>query len=331
MTFPRRHSSSRPFAARVLLVLLAAFLLLPAEVPAAEKRLAYLVSDLRIPFWDIMKRGIVSRAGALGYSVTVHGADNDPRRELELAARVVRDKVDGIVLSPTNSSAAVTLLKLAREAGIPVVIADIGTEGGEYLSYIASDNQEGAYQIGKVLAAAMKARQWETGGVGIVAIPQARANGRARTAGFMKAMDEAGIRGAGIRQQADFSYQETFAFASELLAANPDLRALWLQGSDRYQAALDAIAKARRKGQVLLVCFDAEPEFLRMIPEGTLVGAAMQQPFLIGEKAVESLDAHFRGKAVPARQLLPILAVSTTNIGKLLPVIRRNVLGEAGK
>lgn len=321
----------RACAAGVMLALLSAMAMWPEGAAAADKRLAYLVSDLRIPFWDIMKRGIVSRAAALGYTVSVQSANNDARRELELAAQAVRDKVDGIVLSPTNSSAAVTVLKLAADAGIPVVIADIGTEGGEYLSYIASDNQEGAYQIGKVLATAMKARKWDQGSVGIIAIPQTRANGRARTAGFMKAMDEAGIRGAGIRQQVDFSYQETFAFAGELLAANPDLRALWLQGSDRYQGALDAIAKAGRKGQVMLVCFDAEPEFMQMIPKGTLVGAAMQQPFLIGEKAVDSLDARFKGKPVPPQQRLPILAVSTTNIGKLLPVIRRNVLGETGK
>lgn len=319
------------FVVRLLAAILASSVLQPAVAGAAEKRLAYLVSDLRIPFWDIMRRGIVDRAGALGYAVSVHSANNEARRELELATQAVRDKVDGIVLSPTNSSAAVTILNLAREAGIPVAIADIGTEGGEYLTYIASDNHEGAYRIGKVLSGALKAKKWGSGSVGIIAIPQSRANGRARTAGFMKAMDEAGIRGAGIRQQADFSYQETFGFASELLAANPDLRAIWLQGSDRYQGALDAIAKAGRAGQVLLVCFDAEPEFLQMIPKGLLVGAAMQQPFLIGEKAVDSLDAHFRGKPVPRQQLLPILAVSAANIGTLLPVIRRNVLGEAAK
>lgn len=294
---------------------------------AAEKRLAYIVSDLRIPFWNIMQRGIDARARALGYRLDVHSAENDARRELEFTARAIRDKVDGIIVSPTNSSAAVTILKLAGAARIPVVIADIGADSGEYVSYIASDNQEGSYQLGRVLVKAMRARNWDKGSVGIIAIPQKRANGKARTAGFMRALDEAGIKGADIRQQVDFSYRETYAYTRELIAAHPDLRALWLQGSDRYQAALDAISDSGRRGQILLICFDAEPVFLDLIPKGVLVGAGMQQPFLMGEEAVAAMDAHLKGAAVPRRKRLPVLAVSAGNIDELLPVIRRNVLG----
>jgi ABC-type sugar transport system substrate-binding protein len=315
---------------RVLSVLaLAVFLALGVSktVHAAEKRLAYLASDLRIPFWDIMKRGIEHRAGALGYQLDVFSADNDAKRELEFTAKAIKDNVAGIILSPTNSSAAVTVLKLAKTAAIPVVIADIGTDGGEYVSYIASDNQEGSYQLGKILVKALQAKQWDKGSVGIIAIPQKRANGKARTAGFMKALDEAGVKGADLRQQVDFSYQETYDFARELIAANPDLRALWLQGSDRYQGALDAIADSGKQGEILLICFDAEPEFLDMIPDGILTGAGMQQPFLMGEEAVAAMDAHLKGQPVSPKQLLQVLPVSADNIKELLPVIQRNVLG----
>ncbi len=295
----------------------------------AEKRLVYLVSDLRIPFWETMKRGVDSRAAALGYKVEFHSADNKAKRELEFTVKAIRDNVNGIILSPTNSSAAVTILKLAKTASIPVVISDIGTEGGDYVSYISSDNREGSYQIGKMLAKVLRERRWDGGKVGIIAIPQKRANGQARTAGFMKAMDEAGIKGADIHQQVDFSYQETFDLASELINDHPDLRALWLQGSDRYQGALDAIAAAGKKGQILLICFDAEPEFLQMIPAGALVGAAMQQPFLMGEMAVTAMDDHLKGEQVPHHQMLPILPISNENIAEMLPIIRRNVLGVA--
>lgn len=300
-------------------------------VQAAEKRLAYVVSDLRIPFWDIMKRGIEHRAKALGYTLDVYSAENDAKRELEFVAKAVRDKVDGIIISPTNSSAAVTILRLAKAARIPVVIADIGTDSGDYVSHIASDNFEGSYQLGKVLTGALQSRKWDDGNVAIIAIPQKRANGKARTAGFMKALNEAGIKGGAMRQQVDFSYQETYAFARELMAGNPELRALWLQGSDRYQGALDAITDAGRRGQVLLICFDAEPEFLDMIPKGLLVGSGMQQPFLMGEEAVNSMDAHLKGQPVVQKKLLPVLAVSADNIKDLMPVIRRNVLGIAVK
>ena len=298
-----------------------------SQVHATSATLAYLVSDVRIPFWDILRRGVETQATGLGYRVLTYSAENDARKELDLAAQAIRERVDGIVISPTQSAAAVTVLRMARTARIPVVIADIGADEGEYVSYIASDNRTGSYQIGKVLVQALQARQWHNGSVGIIAIPQKRVNGQARTAGFMQALEEAGIRGAGLRQQLNFSYQETYDFARELIATAPNLRALWLQGSDRYQAALDAIAAAGRQNQVFLVCFDAEPAFLDLIPRGILVGAAMQQPFLMGEKAVEALHLHRLGRSVERHQQLPILAVSAETLKQQLPLIRRNVLG----
>ncbi len=320
----KRHPGKLLVSLFVALSLLAA-----GQVHAEGKRLAYLVSDARIPFWDIMKRGIESEAKSLGYELVVYSAENDAKREIKNAVEAVGKHVDGIILSPTNSSAAVTLLKLAADAGIPAVISDIGTDGGEYVSYIASDNREGAYLLGKLLAGAMRHNKMERGSVGIIAIPQKRANGKARTAGFMRALDEAGIRAAGIRQQVDFSYKETYGFARELIEANPELRALWLQGSDRYRGALDAIADTGKAGKILLICFDAEPEFVDMIATGRLVGAGMQQPFLMGEESVRAMDAHLRGKPVQRDIKLPVLAVSRDNLDDLLPAIRRNVLGVA--
>jgi ribose transport system substrate-binding protein len=293
----------------------------------SKRQLVYLVSDVRIPFWGIMWHGIRDQAAGLSYEVQLYSAENSAKRELEYAVMAIQRRVDGIIVSPTNSSACVTVLKLAREAGIPVVIADIGTDSGEYVSYISSDNRNGAYQIGVLLAEEMMERGWRNGTVGIVAIPQTRENGKARTAGFMKAMTEAGIRGAGIKQQVDFSYQETYRFSSELIQQSPNLRAIWLQGSNQYQAALDAIVDAGKKGEVILVTFDAEPEFLELIPLGILAGAAMQQPYLMGETAVNVMLSHWRGESVKKLIQLPVLAVNAENIEEQRFLIRRNVLG----
>ena len=43
-------------------------------------------------------------------------------------------------ISPTDSSTAPSVLQLAARAKIPVVVADIGTNSGDYVSFIISDN-----------------------------------------------------------------------------------------------------------------------------------------------------------------------------------------------
>lgn len=298
-----------------------------SPVNIENKRIAYLVSDIRIPFWRIMSGGVKRSANSLGYKAEIYSSDNDPKRELEFLVGAIKGQVSGIVVSPTTSSACATILKLANAAGIPVVIADIGTDGGDYVSYISSDNRAGAYEIGKVLVEKMRARGYDKGRVGIIAIPQKRLNGQARTAGFMRALDEAGIKGADIRQQVTFSDEETYQYSKEMISKYPDLRAIWLQGSDRYKAALRAIADAGKMNEILLATFDAEPEFLRLIPQGVLVGAAMQQPYLMGQEAVRALDGHLKGGEVAKQIQLPVLSVSPENIGRQMPIIKRNVLG----
>ncbi len=144
---------------------------------SASQQIVYMVSDLRIPFWQIMWGGIENEAKQLGYEAVVLSAENDAKTELENIIKAIALKPNGIILSPTNSSAAVTILKMAEQANIPVVISDIGTEGGTFVSYIESDNFSGAFQLAQILASAMKEKGWQNGEVGVVAIPQKRKNG----------------------------------------------------------------------------------------------------------------------------------------------------------
>jgi len=321
----KASQASRPSVAFFLFLSLFCF---AVKAHGAEKHLAYLVPDARIPFWNIMANGVRHEASELGYRVSVYSAENEARKELEFIAKAIRDEVDGIILSPTNSSAAVTVLKLAEQADIPVVVSDIGADTDNYVSYIKSDNYQGAYDLGEILASALMEKGWQSGTVGIIAIPQKRDNGKARTRGFLDALEEHGIRSAGLVQQSDFSYRETYDFTRHLIARNPDLRALWLQGSDRYQAALNGIADSGKTGEILLICFDAEPEFIEMIADGRLVGAGMQQPFLMGEKAVDTMDLHLQGRNVKTVQQVDVLPVSSRNLDQWMPLIVRNVLGQ---
>ncbi len=292
-----------------------------------SKNIVYIASDMSIPYWQILSKGIEQNSLQYHYQLQVYNSQNNAKEELKSVIEAINNKMDAIIISPTNSSACVTILKLAQKANIPVVIADVGTDSGEYLSYISSNNKQGAYEIGKILAKRMQSLGWENGTVGIIAIPQKRLNGQARTQGFMKALNEANIKSASIKQQVDFSLNETYVLAKEMIETHKNLKAIWLQGSDKYEGALQAIQEAGKSQEILLVTFDAEPIFLDLIPKGVLVGSAMQQPFLMGEEAVNVLNQHFNNKEVTHNIQLPILAVSQDNIHSLLFTIQKNVLG----
>jgi len=295
---------------------------------ASHKRIAYIVSDLEIPFWQIMSKGIETKANELGYKISIYSSSNLKKNELENLALALSTKIDGLIISPINSFTAVTLLEIAKNNNIPAVVADIGSDSENYISFISSDNKQGAYELGKILTKYMKDLSInKDGSVGIIAIPQKRANGKERTLGFMQALNEDNIKSAGLYQQVDFSYEETYNYSKKLINDNKNLKAIWLQGSDKYKGALDAIKDSNKEKEIALICFDAEPEFLEMIPKGILIGSAMQQPYLMGQEAVISLDNFFNNKEVIKEKKLPILPISKHNIEEKLKTIKLNVLG----
>ncbi|MFA9372845.1 MAG: substrate-binding domain-containing protein [Poseidonibacter sp.] len=301
------------------------FTIIQANEPT--KKIVYIVPDIQIPFWQIMSKGITNASNSLAYELEIYDSKNSPKIELQNTIKSIKNKVAGIVISPTNSSACVTILKLAKKASIPVVISDIGTDGGEYVSYISSNNKDGAYKLGQILAKRMNELNYQDGKVGIIAIPQKRLNGQERTAGFMQALNEAKIKGATIVQQFTWTEEETYTYTKQMILDFPDLRAVWLQSSNVYLGALNAIKDAGKSNEILLISFDAEPIFLDLIPKGILVGAAMQQPYLMGHEALVTMDKYLNKEEVQKNIQLPILDISKENIEQKLPIIRKNVLG----
>lgn len=293
---------------------------------ADNKEIVYLTPGLDLPFWRYLSKGIESVAKEKGYSYQALDSHNSAQTQLQNAQDAIARKVAGIIISPTDSSTAPSVLALAKAANIPVVIADIGTNSGDYVSFIISDNYEGAHGVGQALAAAMKKKGWQDGSVGLVTISQARKNGQARTAGFRAAMKEAGItKEAGLQQMQSYTADETFKFTQDMLTANPDMRGMFIQTDQPAIGALRAIKAARRQGDLLVAAFDGIPDFVGLLKSGDLVVSGMQQPYLMGVRSAEALFTHLAGGTPEKQILVPILVVTSDNIDQLLPTVKQTV------
>lgn len=305
-----------------------AVLALTGATPAAAqtKEIVYITPGLDLPFWRYLAKGVEKTAKAEGYGYQVLDSKNNAQTQLQAAQDAISRGVSGIVLSPTESASAPSVLQLAQKAGIPVVIADIGTESGEYVSFVISDNYDGAKGAGEALAKQMKAKGWQDGSVGIVSISQARLNGQARTKGFKDAMAAAGIVGdAGLQQMQTYTADETFRFTQDMLTANPAMRGLFVQTDQPSVGAIRAIKAARRQGEVAVAAFDGIPEMIPMLESGDIVASGMQQPHLMGEEAAKALIAHLNGETPAKEILVPIVVVTQENLKEMLPVITETV------
>lgn len=318
-------------AGSALAIGLGAFSILPAQ--AAGKTIVYLTPGLDLPFWRYLSKGVEAAVKAKGYEFQALDSHNNPQTQLQNAQDSIAKGVAGIVISPTDSSTAPSVLELAKKAGIPAVIADIGTNSGDYASFIISNNYEGAKGVGLALANALKKKGWENGSIGLITISQARKNGQARTKGFRDGLVEGGVKTkeAALQQMQSYTADETFKFTQDMLTANPDLRGLFIQTDQPALGALQAIKAARREGEVLVAAFDGIPEFVDLLKSGQIVASGMQQPYLMGENSGEAMVKQLAGETVEKEISVPILAITSENIDKELPIVKETVFANEVK
>lgn len=319
----KRRTLTSTFTAAVAAV---AFGWTAPAVAQDKGELVYMTPGLDLAFWRYVSEGVKSVAEANGFGFAALDSTNDPQTQLQNAQDAIARGVAGIVLSPTDSSTAPAVLQMAQDAGIPVVIADIGTDSGEFVSVIGSNNYEGANGVGQALAAAMKEAGKEDATVGIVGISQARLNGQARTKGFKDAMAEGGVTGeAGLQQMQAYTAEETFKFTQDMITSNPDMGGMFVQTDGPTLGALRAIKAARMDGDVLVAAFDGIPDFVPLLQSGDLVVSGMQQPYLMGVRSAEAMVEHLGGGTPEKEITVPILIVTSSNIDEMLPTIKETV------
>ena len=328
-TTPTRTISRRSLGVLAAGAALAAPLTTPLGRAAEGKRFAYLTPGLDLPFWRTLAKGIEDTAKAQGGASTTYDSHNSAQTQIQNAQDAIAKRVDGIIISPTDSSTAPAVLSAAAKANIPVVIADIGTTSGDYVSFIISDNEKGAYGVGQQLASALKSKGWDKGTVGLVTISLARNNGKARTKGFMQAMDEAGIKQGALSQMQTYTADETFKFVQDMLTAHPDMRGLFIETDQPTLGALRAVQSARRGDSVLVSAFDGIPDFIPLIEQGKIVASGMQQPYLMGQRSAEAILDHLAGKTPEKQILVPSLVVDGENVKQEEPTVRKPVFGAA--
>ncbi len=325
-----RRTIVQAFAGAAMVFGLSLGALSPAA--AATKEIVYLTPGLDLPFWRYLSEGVEKVAKDHGYQFQALDSHNSAQTQLRNAQDAIARGVAGIIISPTDSSTAPSVQDLAAKANIPVVIADIGTNGGDYVSFIISDNYEGAKGVGEALAKALKAKGWENGSVGLVTISQARKNGQARTAGFRDAMKAAGItKEADLQQMQSYTADETFKFVQDMITAHPDMKAVWIQTDQPAIGALRAIKAARKQDQILVAAFDGIPEFVDLLKSKQIVASGMQQPYLMGEKSAEAMFTYLGGGTPPKQILVPILVVTSDNIEQVLPTVKETVFANEMK
>lgn len=288
---------------------------------------AYITPGLSIPFWRSLAVGVGRATTEVGATVTDYDSDLSASTQLQNAQDAITAGVDAIIISPTDSSSAPAVLELAAAGGVPVVIADIGTDSGEYLSFIKTDNIAGAAAAGNYLVEVLQKDGITEGEIGIVGISQARQNGKDRTQGFTEVVEAAGYTVLPLLESADYTRSEGMTLAQDLLTAHPNMVGLFTEHDEATQGALTAF-KAVGASNTVIVGFDGSPDTLAAIEAGTLGGAAMQQPVLMGREAMNAVCANLSGETVEDLVMVDTVMVTGDNVAEVKDSLMDNVFAQ---
>lgn len=270
----------------------------------AEQTLALAISTLNNPFFVTMQEGAEAKAQELGYDLIVLDSQNDPARELSNIEDLMQRGVQALLINPTDSDAVVNAVRMANRSDLPVFTVDRGATRGEVVSHIASDNALGGQMAGDYIA-----EQLGSGArvVQLEGIPGTSA-ARERGEGFAQAVEEHNFNVL-ASQAADFDRTAGLNVMEDLLTAYSDIDAVFAQNDEMALGAVRAIAASQQQ-DILVVGFDGTSDGIEAVESGRMGATVAQQPYVIGELAVESAVRHLNGETVEEYIPVPLEVIT---------------------
>lgn len=263
-----------------------------AEYGGGGKSIVFVQGVAGDEFYITMECGIKAKAEELGYTVETQGAQKfDPTLQKPIVDAVIASKPDALLVAPTDVTAMQAPLEQAAKAGIEVVLVDTTVDDPSFaVSEISSDNVGG----GKAAFDAIKEQKPDGGKLLIISTDPGVSTVDARVKGFEDAVNEdSAYTSLGVQ----YSHNDP-ATAAQLVSSafqkDPDIIGIFATNLFSAEGSSTGVRQAG-KTDVTIVGFDAGPNQIKALEEGTVQALVAQQPGVIGETGVEAADAALTG------------------------------------
>jgi len=287
-------------------VLFAAALATTAGSASADSigvsKIGLAVPNLQADFFNQIKLGVENYAGKLGIEVIVVDAKNDTATQVSQVQDLITQGIDAFIYIPAGAAAAAVPTRLARAEGIPVINVDREPEGAPGDTVIYGENVLSAYQVcNHIIRLA--------GGNGKMVIIHGQKGTTPevqRFEGCKQAIDEnPGVELVAQQWSQQWSPDEGFQIAQNMLQANPDVKIIFGQADGLAMGAAKAVEVAGLQDQVIVGGYDGDVVALESLVacDTPFIVTATQSTQAMGVLAVNSAIAVANNASVPARQI----------------------------
>jgi ribose transport system substrate-binding protein len=257
-------------------------------------------------FWQSVHAGARQAARELDVDITWRGPLREDDRESQVAEveNAVARRIAGIVLAPLDESALVAPVMSAARSGVPVVIFDSGLKGGEFVSFVATDNDKGGELAGEHLAKVLGGR----GRVVLLRYAEGHDSTTRREEGFLRALQpHPALEILSSNQYAGADVEGAYKRAEALLtrykAADGSLGVdgLFAPNESSAFAVMRVLKDNGWAGKVRFIGFDASDGLVAGLRDGAIEALVVQDPVRMGYLSVTTMVRHLRGEKVEPR------------------------------
>lgn len=249
-------------------------------------------------------KSVQEAAKKAGITLKFSDAQQKQENQIKAIRSFIQQKVDVIAFSPVVESGWDTVLKEAKDAGIPVILTDRAVDTKDtslYKTFLGSDFVKEGKSAGEWLTAAYANEQ---GPVNIVELQGTTGSAPAndRKAGFADAIRADGKFKIVASQTGDFTRAKGKEVMQAFLKSQKDIDVLYAHNDDMALGAIQAIEESGKKPgtDIKVISVDGIKDAFVAMTEGKINVVVECNPML-GDQLMELTKKVAAGESVPPR------------------------------
>ncbi|MDI3540920.1 MAG: methyl-accepting chemotaxis protein [Thermosediminibacterales bacterium] len=274
-----------------------------------KKRVAFISLEQQ-DFYIEVEETAVNTGKKLGIEVI---CKSPPRYNVDEQEQIFKEfmeqKVDGIILVPSDPQRLKNLINEAIEKGIKVICVDVDVPDSKRNAFITSDSFEGGNLAGEAAVRHLKGK----GKVMALLCASEVPTVQKRYQGFVDTvLKHPDIKIVCKEEQKDTDISKTRRIIENMIKKNPDFDLLYLVNGDAGEVAVDIWKTQHLDKKLIILSKSAKiTEGIRM---GIVSSQIVQRNTLWGEMAVKLLNKLFQGQNVPEYANTGMYEINKSNI-----------------
>jgi ribose transport system substrate-binding protein len=296
-----------------LLAFLTILLMLSCYQPKSEKpQILVSPKGLAVNFWLSVKAGAEQAGKDFNVNIIWKGpsVETDIAGQIAIVEDYINKKVDAIVLAACDAVSLIPAIDKARTAEIPVITIDSGVDSDIPLSFIATDNIAAAEKAADILAELLNGK----GEIALIPFVPGAATSIMREQGFKKGLEKYPALKLVAIQYSQADVATAMTITENIVTAHPNLAGIFAANESGAIGAAQALISKGLAGKIKLVAFDAAPNEIEALKQGTIHALIVQNPFKMGYEGVKAAINVLNGKPIEKRIDTGVAIVTNENL-----------------